>query len=146
MKFNKFLDGVTVLCMGMILILVVAQVVLRYVFNSPLTWSEELAVYIMVWMTFIGSVICMRDNEHIEVTILVDYLPPGLRRAAILFSRLASVIFLLVVMYYGTELVLENRSVTSAANKLNMGLVYSILPICSLGMLYYVIRSILRGE
>lgn len=146
MKFNKFLDGVTVLCMGMILILVVAQVVLRYVFNSPLTWSEELAVYIMVWMTFIGSVICMRDNEHIEVTILVDYLPHGLRRAAILFSRLASVIFLLVVMYYGTELVLENRSVTSAANKLNMGLVYSILPICSLGMLYYVIRSILRGE
>ena len=146
MKFNKFLDGVTVLCMGMILVLVVAQVVLRYVFNSPLTWSEELAVYIMVWMTFIGSVICMRDNEHIEVTILVDYLPPGLRRAAILFSRLASVIFLLVVMYYGTELVLENRSVTSAANKLNMGLVYSILPICSLGMLYYVIRSILRRE
>ena len=146
MKFNKFLDGVTVLCMGMILVLVVAQVVLRYVFNSPLTWSEELAVYIMVWMTFIGSVICMRDNEHIEVTILVDYLPHGLRRAAILFSRLASVIFLLLVMYYGTELVLENRSVTSAANKLNMGLVYSILPICSLGMLYYVIRSILRGE
>ncbi len=146
MKFNKFLDGVTVLCMGLILILVVAQVVLRYVFNSPLTWSEELAVYIMVWMTFIGSVICMRDNEHIEVTILVDYLPRGLRRAAILFSRLASVIFLLVVMYYGTELVLENRSVTSAANKLNMGLVYSILPICSLGMLYYVIRSIMRGE
>ena len=146
MKFNKFLDGVTVLCMGMILVLVVAQVVLRYVFNSPLTWSEELAVYIMVWMTFIGSVICMRDNEHIEVTILVDYLPHGLRRAAILFSRLASVIFLLVVMYYGTELVLENRSVTSAANKLNMGLVYSILPICSLGMLYYVIRSILRRE
>ena len=146
MKFNKFLDGVTVLCMGLILILVVAQVVLRYIFNSPLTWSEELAVYIMVWMTFIGSVICMRDNEHIEVTILVDYLPHGLRRAAILFSRLASVIFLLVVMYYGTELVLENRSVTSAANKLNMGLVYSILPICSLGMLYYVIRSILRGE
>jgi len=146
MKFNKFLDGVTVLCMGLILMLVVAQVVLRYVFNSPLTWSEELAVYIMVWMTFIGSVICMRDNEHIEVTILVDYLPRGLRRAAILFSRLASVIFLLVVMYYGTELVLENRGVTSAANKLNMGLVYSILPVCSLGMLYYVIRSIMRGE
>jgi TRAP-type transport system small permease protein len=146
MKFNRFLDGVTVLCLGMILILVVAQVVLRYVFNSPLTWSEELAVYIMVWMTFIGSVICMREHEHIEVTILVDYLPPGLRRVAVLFSRLASVAFLLVVMYYGAELVMENRSVTSAANKLNMGLVYSILPICSLGMLYYVIRSILRGE
>ena len=146
MKFNKFLDAVTVLCMGVILVLVVLQVVMRYVFNSPLVWSEELAVYIMVWMTFIGSVICMRDKEHIEVTVLVDYLPLGLQRAAIVFSRLVSALFLLIVAYYGFDLVLENRVVTSAANQINMGLVYSIIPLCSVGMLYYVVKAIVKGE
>ena len=100
MKINRLLDGVSVLCMGLILILVIAQVAMRYIFNSPLVWSEELAVYVMVWMTFIGSVICMRDNEHIEVTILTDYLPHGLKRAIFVFSRLASAIFLLIVAYY----------------------------------------------
>lgn len=146
MKFSKFLDAVCVVCMAVILILVVVQVVLRYVFNSPLTWSEELAVYVMVWMTFIGSVICMRDKEHIDVTVLVDNLPHGLQRLAIQFSRLASSIFLLIVAYYGFELVMENRVVTSAANQINMGLVYSILPLSAIGMLYYVVKSIVKGE
>ena len=146
MKINKVLDAICVVCMALILVLVVVQVVMRYVFNSPLTWSEELAVYIMVWMTFLGSVICMRDNEHIEVTVLVDYLPRKLQRAVIVFSRIVSVIFLLIVVYYGFELVFENRVVTSAANKINMGLVYLIIPLSSIGMLYYVVRSIVKGE
>lgn len=146
MNFNKFLDAFCVVCMALILLLVIVQVVMRYVFNSPLTWSEELAVYIMVWMTFAGSVICMRDKEHIDVTILVDYLPRGLQKLAIIFSRLASAVFLLIVIYYGFDFVLENRVVTSAANQINMGLVYSIIPLSCIGMLYYVIRSIVKGE
>ena len=146
MKFNKLLDGIAVLCMVMILVLVVAQVVMRYVFNSPLTWSEELAVFVMIWLTFIGSLICMRDNEHIEVTILVDHMPRALKRIVMIFSRLASIIFLLVVAYYGLELVMENVGVTSVANQLSMGLVYTIIPLSSLGMVYYLIRAIVKGE
>lgn len=146
MKWNKFMDGIAVLCMVLVLILVIAQVVMRYVFDSPLTWSEELAVYVMIWLTFIGSVICMRDKEHIEVTILVDYLPRSLQRFVLLFSRLASVVFLLIVAYYGAELVQENMNVTSAANKIRMGLVYAIIPLSSLCMAYYLVRTIVKGE
>ena len=146
MKVNKILDGIAVLCMVLILLLVVAQVVLRYVFNSPLTWSEELAVFVMIWLTFIGSLICMRDKEHIEVTILVDHLPRPLQRIVVAFSRLASVFFLLVVAYYGFELVMENMTVTSPANKISMGLVYTIIPLSSLGMVFYLVKEIAKGE
>jgi len=146
MKFNKLMDGIAVLCMVLILVLVVAQVVMRYVFNSPLTWSEELAVFVMIWLTFIGSLICMRDNEHIEVTILVDHMPRALQRIVMVFSRLASIFFLLVVVYYGFELVMENVGVTSVANQISMGLVYTIIPLSSLGMVYYLIRAIVKGE
>ena len=146
MKFNKLMDGIAVLCMVLILVLVLAQVVMRYVFNTPLTWSEELAVFVMIWLTFIGSLICMRDNEHIEVTILVDHMPRALKRIVMIFSRLASIIFLLVVAYYGLELVMENVGVTSVANQLSMGLVYTIIPLSSLGMVYYLIRAIVKGE
>ena len=146
MKVNKILDGVSVLCMVLILLLVIVQVAMRYLFNSPLTWSEELAVFVMIWLTFIGSLICMRDKEHIEVTILVDHLPRPLQRIVVAFSRLASVFFLLVVAYYGFELVMENMTVTSPANKISMGLVYTIIPLSSLGMVFYLVKEIVKGE
>ena len=146
MKVNKLLDGISVLCMVLILLLVIVQVAMRYLFNSPLTWSEELAVFVMIWLTFIGSLICMRDKEHIEVTILVDHLPRPLQRIVVAFSRLASVFFLLVVAYYGFELVMENMTVTSPANKISMGLVYTIIPLSSLGMVFYLVKAIAKGE
>lgn len=146
MKVNKIMDGVSVLCMVLILLLVIAQVAMRYVFNSPLTWSEELAVFVMIWLTFIGSLICMRDKEHIEVTILVDHLPRTLQRIVVAFSRLASVFFLLVVAYYGSDLVMENMTVTSPANKISMGLVYTIIPLSSIGMAFYLVKAIAKGE
>ena len=146
MKVNKILDGVSVLCMVLILLLVIVQVAMRYLFNSPLTWSEELAVFVMIWLTFIGSLICMRDKEHIEVTILVDHLPRPLQRIVVAFSRLASVFFLLVVAYYGFELVMENMTVTSPANKICMGLVYTFIPLSSLGMVFYLVKEIAKGE
>ena len=146
MKVNKIMDGVSVLCMVLILLLVIAQVAMRYIFNSPLTWSEELAVFVMIWLTFIGSLICMRDKEHIEVTILVDHLPRPLQRIVVAFSRLASVFFLLVVAYYGFELVMENMTVTSPANKISMGMVYTIIPLSSLGMVFYLVKEIAKGE
>lgn len=146
MKVNKIMDGVSVLCMVLILLLVIAQVAMRYIFNSPLTWSEELAVFVMIWLTFIGSLICMRDKEHIEVTILVDHLPRTLQRIVVAFSRLASVFFLLVVAYYGSDLVMENMTVTSPANKISMGLVYTIIPLSSIGMAFYLVKAIAKGE
>jgi TRAP-type C4-dicarboxylate transport system permease small subunit len=118
---------------------------MRYIFNSPLTWSEELAVFAMVWLTFIGSVICMRDREHIEIEILVDHLPPKLRRVVIVVSRMISALFLLLLAWYGLELTMENFSTKSAANGIPMGYVYVIIPLGALGMLYYVVKSIRKG-
>jgi len=88
MKFNKFLDYLGVATVSVVLILVVLQVTMRYIFNAPLTWSEELAVFALVWLSFVGSVICMRDHEHIEIEILVDNLPAKIRPAFIALAVL----------------------------------------------------------
>ncbi len=146
MKNGKLYDHLSVVCMTLILLLVVGQVVMRYVFDSPLTWSEELAVYGMVYLTFIGSVMAMRDKEHIDVNIVYEFLPERFKRVFRIFSRLMTSIFLLVVIFFGFQLTFENFKVTSVATKIPMAYIYGVIPVCAVGMLYYNLKMMKKGE
>lgn len=146
MKNGKLYDHLSVACMVLILLLVVGQVVMRYIFDSPLTWSEELAVYGMVYLTFIGSVMAMRDKEHIDVNIVYEFLPERFKRYFRIFSRLMTTVFLLLVIVYGFQLTFENFKVTSVATKIPMAYVYGIIPVCAVGMLYYNLKLMKKGE
>jgi TRAP-type C4-dicarboxylate transport system permease small subunit len=146
MKNEKLLDYLSVVCMALILLLVLGQVIMRYIFNSPLVWSEELAVYCMVWLAFTGAIMAMRDKEHIEVNIILVFLPEKARRLMKLVSKSITAIFLIVLTIYGFRLTIENYNIPSAANQIPMGYVYIIIPVSAIGMLYYNVKHILRGE
>ncbi len=55
---------------GTIASLVLLAVVLRYVFNDPLTWGEELIVGLFTWMVFIGAAAALRSHMHIRIDVI----------------------------------------------------------------------------
>ena len=61
-------------------VLVFGNVVLRYVFNSGITISEELSRWLMVWLTFLGAIVALREHSHLGVDTLVRALPPAGKR------------------------------------------------------------------
>ena len=146
MRLSRIVDYLAVATVSVVILLVVAQVTMRYVLNAPLTWSEELASFALVWLTFLGSVICMRDHEHIEIEVLVDQFPEKARRVIIVLSRVVSAAFLLLLAWYGLDLTQQNFATTSPANHIHMGYVYVIIPLGALGMFYYVVKSIWKGD
>ena len=87
----------------LVLLVMLAQVFFRYVLNSSLQWSEELAVWGMVWMVFVGSVLLVRRSEHISITTLVRIVPPEMRPYLVIFNKVAALVFLVIVGYYGIE-------------------------------------------
>ena len=87
----------------LVLLVMLAQVFFRYVLNSSLQWSEELAVWGMVWMVFVGSVLLVRRSEHISITTLVRYAPTTVRPFLVIFNKAAALVFLVIVGYYGIE-------------------------------------------
>ena len=76
-------------------------VVMRYVFNAPLEWQEELPKFAMVWMTFLGAVFVYRKREHIVLDMLPNALPPRLASLMQLIITIASATVLLVFLTYG---------------------------------------------
>lgn len=75
-------------------VLVNANIIMRYFFNAPIKWSEEIVTGLFVWTCFIGSAYAYRRHEHLGVDILVKHMPSGMRRTV---SSVMSVIELLVL-------------------------------------------------
>lgn len=75
------------LLVGMV-VLVFGNVVLRYVFNSGLTVSDELSRIFFVWIIFLGATLAMGEHGHIGVELLLKLLPRPLAKAAILLGSL----------------------------------------------------------
>lgn len=106
-------------------------VMMRYVFNEPKAWVEEVSAYCIVWGAMLGFSIALRDNHHIQVDMLYDKMPDGIKKLMNVFSNLCGVIFCIVYTYYGFILVI--RRSTSGMVSLDVGIpmwiVYLILPI-----------------
>ena len=81
--------------------LVCIAVFFRYVLNSSLTWYDEFASYLLVWLTFYGCVVVDYRRRHIGFELVVDKLEPGARKVVDLLAELAVLGFQFVLFYYG---------------------------------------------
>ncbi|WP_394196830.1 TRAP transporter small permease [Litoreibacter albidus] len=90
------------------LIIVVAitllQIIMRYAFDSPLIWSEELVRLIVVWITFIGASAVCYDGRHLNVEVFFKAAPPRLRVAMRVFNAVVSLAFLAVLGWHSITL------------------------------------------
>lgn len=87
-------------CLSVMALLVFANVVLRYVFNSGITWSEEMSRYLFVFMIFAGAALALIQHKHLAVDMLLERLPQPLRKGCILISS-ALMLFALWLMVDG---------------------------------------------
>jgi C4-dicarboxylate transporter DctQ subunit len=112
-------------------------VLMRYMFNSPKAWVEEVSSYCIVWGALLGISIALRNNHHIQVDMLYDKMPPKMKRIMDMFANLVSIFFCIFYTYYGVLLVLKRS--TSGMVSLDVGIpmwiVYLILPIS--GILFF---------
>ena len=77
-----------VACLAAMVVLVFGNVVLRYVFNTGITISEEASRWLFVWMTFVGAIIALRKHAHLGMDSLVSRLPTVAKKACFLVSNL----------------------------------------------------------
>ncbi|MEN5347241.1 TRAP transporter small permease [Achromobacter mucicolens] len=88
-----------VACLVIMVVLLFGNVALRYLFNSGINVSDEVSRLAFVWMIFLGSVIALREHQHIGVTMLVDRFGPGARRV----SHIACQLMILWVLWLMAE-------------------------------------------
>jgi TRAP-type C4-dicarboxylate transport system permease small subunit len=114
---------------ALMIIVTFMQVVFRYGLESSLSWSEELARYLFVWIIFIGISVATRRRQHIFVEVLVAQMPRALRIWTDLLSVVVSIIFFAVFGYVCSLLMLNAWHQYSTALDVRIAYVYAAAPI-----------------
>ena len=132
-------------CVGLLFVMciaVLAQVLFRYVFEVPLSWTEEVSRYSMIWLTFIAGAMCIRTNSHYVIDILLKKLPLSPRLGLQLLILAGMAIFTGVMLYTGIEILPVVNFQTSPALRISMVYIYLAIPIGALLMLFHILCAI----
>ena len=121
-------------------VLVCLGVFFRYALNSSLTWYDEFASYMLVWLTFYGTVVADHRRRHIGFELLVDKLAPLQRKVVDVLAELAVLGFQFVLFWYGWILTARMGDETAVSlTWVKVSWISSVLPIC--GALLLVISA-----
>ena len=101
-KVEYFLVAVMIAVMAIVNFL---QVVFRYVIEGSLPWSEELLRFLFVWTTFLGAGIGVRKGAHLGLTIIVNNLPPKLKKFVVFINYLIWIAFSAIIGMLGLSVV-----------------------------------------
>lgn len=126
-----FVFGLAALCAALFVVMILAvfgQVVMRYVFSNPLSWSEELARYSMIWQAMFAAALCSRAGQHLAL-IGAETLPEKIGRYVRPVSTIVICALLLVLFWHSWDLASRAVRQTTPGLGLSMGRVYAALPV-----------------
>lgn len=123
-KLDVVFRWLTVLSLGGMTLLIFVQVILRNIVNAPLAWSEEVARYLFIWMTFLAGYLGARQNKHIGVAALQNKLPPLGGRILRFISFLLCSAFFGIIVYATFQFWPRLMKQTSPALEMPVAFVY----------------------
>ena len=131
--YCKALSYLIAAMLGVMVVLVFGNVVMRYAFNSGFTLSEELSRWLFVWLTFMGAVVALRSKSHLGTDILVGKLGPVGKKFCMGLSLMLMLYCMWLLFKGAYEQTLINLTSTSAVMEVSMawfyasGMVFSVL-------------------
>ena len=125
-------------------VVIFLQVVMRYVFQNSLSWSEELARYLFLWQVWVGASYATKKSRHLRVEILRDALPSLGQKILETLATLIWLAFAVLVVYlsYGiTTKVMASSQITPALH-LPMFIPYASVPVGMALMVFRVLQKL----
>jgi len=106
---------------------VLYQFITRYVFNDSAAWTEEIARYLLIATVFVGAVIGVAKNNHIQVDFFYRFMPKGLSRSVSLLTDVLRVAFLASASWLTLLLMQKMGNYQMTIVNLPMNIVYGVV-------------------
>lgn len=146
-RLEQGLDAVTrpvvFIAMAALIGVISLQIVSRVAFTA-VGWTEEVARFLLVWITFLAATLAYRSGRHIAVTFVVDALPGVSGKGARLCAHLCVLVFLVALAIIGWNYMQLQSFQKSASLRLSMTWVYAVMPLTAVLMAWTTLVAILN--
>lgn len=121
-KFSLLKLEETVGALGLAVMVTIAfiNVLTRYVFKYSMAFTEELTLYIFVWITLMGTAIAFREGSSMAVTLFYNMCPKGCKRVLFVIANICTVIFMGLMTYYGAVEIFEEIEMEATTESMSL--------------------------
>ncbi|GAA5040628.1 C4-dicarboxylate ABC transporter permease [Marivirga lumbricoides] len=144
-KLDTFLEWILAILLAIMTLDVLWGVFTRYVMNSQSSWTDELARFLLIWISILGAAYASGKRLHISIDLISSHLSDKNKKKLYIFVSLVILLFVLLVFVLGGlwyVYIAFKLGQLSPALQLPMGCVYSVLPIAGLFIAYYKLTDL----
>ena len=142
---DKAVEWFSIAVVIVMVLLVLWQVIARYLLNSPSSFSEALTRYLFVWLVLITSTYAFGSREHMYISALNDRLRGKIRTVVNILIEVLTILFAACVMVFGGSIITRMQMVSlDSSLHIPMGVVYAVIPVCGVITVFYCICNILE--
>jgi TRAP-type C4-dicarboxylate transport system permease small subunit len=140
---DRALEVLVIVVMAVLVLDVSWQVFTRFILRDPSTWTDELATFLLIWVSLLGAAVALKRKAHLGMDYFVGRLAPRNRLRVQVFAFFCTGAFSLLVMIVGGATLVARKlqlQETSPALGLDLGYVYLALPISGFFLTIYSIE------
>ncbi len=143
-RLNQWVERLVFVLGLAMAVIVVLQVFARYVLNNSLFWSEELARYCLVWISFLGASVAYHDRAHPGVNLLFSRLTPALERFVAILVHLISLGLFSIMVVHGIKFAVFVRLQITPALAIPKWVIMGIIPLSGAIFMVHGVRFLAR--
>lgn len=141
---ERLLKPFTGTLLVLMVLVIAAQVLFRYVLNQSLAWTEEVGRYLFVWISLFGVSLGYRAGEHSGYESLVRALPVDLARAVMVGVDLLIAAFSLVLAFTSGQLISSGMGQLTPSTQIPIALIYLAFPLSVIPTLIFIADALPR--
>lgn len=138
----KLSNIIAITMMAALTVMVMLQVVFRALFNNSLSWSTEMAAFMLAWITLFAAVPALYEGKHLAIDFVGTRLKSPWDKITRILANFIVLMFVLSLIYYGIPMVIGTLEVYAVSLPISKGIIYSVLPITAFLMVFIIVNDI----
>jgi TRAP-type C4-dicarboxylate transport system permease small subunit len=141
---DTLLERVAMAMFLLLIFVTLFQVLSRYVFPVPISFTEEVGRFLFIWISFLGAAIVMNRDEHIRLDLFHGRVSRRTYDALRMAVYVLIVVFSVGILLTSPDLLRVASRQTAAVSRISMGTVYTVLPLSALLTMGYAVIHLIQ--